>query len=319
MTISKSRILIIGATGYIGSHFTKASLAEGHPTFLLVRESAASSPEKAKLLESFHASGANILHGSLDDYASLVEALKKVDVVISAVGDFQHMSQMNIIKAIKEVGNIKRFLPSEYGFDYDRFHGAVGPIKITVDESVKIRRAVEAEHIPYTYIVCSGFAEYFVPSLGQADLMVGITLPTPHPPPTDKISIYGDGKSKAAFVQEEDIATYTIKTVDDPRTLNKSLYFMPPADTMSANELVGVWEKMIGKTLEKDYVSEEKLLKKIADAQSEVERHYLSVCHYTFMKGDLTNFDVGPHGAEASQLYPNVPYTTVEEILSRYV
>jgi hypothetical protein len=68
----------------------------------------------------------------------------------------------------------------------------------------------------------------------------------------------------AAFVKEEDIATYTIKTVDDPRTLNKSLYFMPPADTMSANELVGVWEKMIGKTLEKDHVSEEELLKKIA-------------------------------------------------------
>lgn len=319
MAISKSRILIIGATGFIGRHFTKASLAEGHPTYLLVRDSAASSsPEKAKLLESFRASGANILQGSLDDYASLVEALKKVDVVISAVGDFQRMSQINLIKAIKEVGNIKRFLPSEFAFEFDRFNDAVGPVKTVVDDSVKIRRAVEAEHIPYTYVICNCFAEYFVPCLGQVDLMVGITPPLPHPP-TDKISIYGDGKSKAAFVKEEDIATYTIKTVDDPRTLNKFLYFMPPANTMSANELVGVWEKMIGKTLEKDYVSEEELLKKIADAQPELMKHYLSVCHYVFMKGDLTNFEIGPHGAEATQLYPNVTYSTVEEILSRYV
>ena len=43
----------------------------------------------------------------MEDHASLVEAIKEVDVVISAVGFFQLMSQLNIIKAIKEVGTIK--------------------------------------------------------------------------------------------------------------------------------------------------------------------------------------------------------------------
>ena len=62
---SSSRILIIGATGYLGRHVAKASLDLAHPTFLLVRESTASSnSEKAQLLESFKASGANILHVS---------------------------------------------------------------------------------------------------------------------------------------------------------------------------------------------------------------------------------------------------------------
>jgi ribosomal protein S25 len=45
--------------------------------------------------------------GSLEDHASLVEAVKKVDVVISTVGSLQIESQVNIIKAIKEVGTIK--------------------------------------------------------------------------------------------------------------------------------------------------------------------------------------------------------------------
>jgi len=36
-----------------------------------------------------------------------VEAMKKVDVVISTVGGAQILDQMNIIKAIKEVGTIK--------------------------------------------------------------------------------------------------------------------------------------------------------------------------------------------------------------------
>ena len=65
------------------------------------------------------------------------------------------------------------------------------------------------------------------------------------------------------FVKEEDIATYTIKAADDPRTLNKILYLRPPANILSFNEIVSLWEKKISKTLEKIYVLEDELLKKI--------------------------------------------------------
>lgn len=64
LAVERPRILTIGGTGYIGRQISKASIALGHPTFLLVRESTASNPEKAKLLESFKASGATILHVS---------------------------------------------------------------------------------------------------------------------------------------------------------------------------------------------------------------------------------------------------------------
>jgi uncharacterized protein YbjT (DUF2867 family) len=67
----------------------------------------------------------------------------------------------------------------------------------------------------------------------------------------------------AIFVKEEDIATYTIKAADDPRTLNKILYLRPPANILSFNEIVSLWEKKISKTLEKIYVLEDELLKKI--------------------------------------------------------
>jgi nucleoside-diphosphate-sugar epimerase len=35
----KSKILLIGGTGYIGKFIVEASIKEGHPTFVLVRES----------------------------------------------------------------------------------------------------------------------------------------------------------------------------------------------------------------------------------------------------------------------------------------
>ena len=65
------------------------------------------------------------------------------------------------------------------------------------------------------------------------------------------------------FSKEEDIATYTIKEVDDQRTLNKVLHIRPPANILSFNEIVSLWEKKIGKTLEKTYLLEDQLLKKI--------------------------------------------------------
>jgi nucleoside-diphosphate-sugar epimerase len=58
----KSKILVIGATGYIGKYIVVASAKAGHPTFALVRESTASNPEKSHVIESFKSSGVTLLY-----------------------------------------------------------------------------------------------------------------------------------------------------------------------------------------------------------------------------------------------------------------
>lgn len=58
-------------------------------------------------------------------------------------------------------------------------------------------------------------------------------------------------------MDEDDVATYTIKTVDDPRTFNKTLYLRPHKNILSQNELVEKWEKLSNKTLEKVHISAE--------------------------------------------------------------
>jgi pterocarpan reductase len=46
----------------------------------------------------------------------------------------------------------------------------------------------------------------------------------------------------------------------------------------------------------------------------------LSINHSVFVKGDHTNFEIEPSfGVEASELYPDVKYTTVEEYLDQFV
>ncbi|GAU47251.1 hypothetical protein TSUD_243440 [Trifolium subterraneum] len=177
----------------------------------------------------------------------LLKQLSKLMLLFQHLVDHRYMIK-RLIAAIKEAGNIKRFFPSEFVFDADRHH-AVQLAARLLERKALIRRAIEAEGIPYTYVVSNAFAGCFLPTLAQQNVTA---------PPRDKVVILGDGN-----VKEEDIGTYTIKAVDDPRTLNKTIYFRPPANVLTFNEIVSLWENKIKNTLEKIYVPEDQLLKSI--------------------------------------------------------
>lgn len=54
---------------------------------------------------------------------------------------------------------------------------------------------------------------------------------------------------------EDDVGTYTVKAIDDPRTLNKTIYIRPPENILSQRELVKMWENLSGKELNKHSIS----------------------------------------------------------------
>ncbi|KAL0356698.1 UNVERIFIED_CONTAM: putative pinoresinol-lariciresinol reductase 3 [Sesamum calycinum] len=278
MAESKSKILIIGVTGNLGFELAKASLNASHRTVGL---------------------------GSLQDEESLVKYLKQVDVVICAVSAKQVLDQKLLVQAIKRAGCIKRFFPSEFGLDPDKTQISHLDHDFYLRKS-EIRRLVEAEGIPYTYVCCNFYTSYLLPSLVQPGLQA---------PPRDKVSIFGDGNVKGVFVKESDVAAFTISTVDDPRTLNKVLYLRPPGNTLSMNELVDIWEKKIGKSLERNYISEEELLKKIHETPYPDNMQMVFI-YSGFVKGDHTYFDIeSSNGVEGTQLYPHIKYTTISEYL----
>ncbi|KAI3959033.1 hypothetical protein MKX01_023709 [Papaver californicum] len=299
-----SRILIIGVTGNLGFKLAEASLKSGHPTFALVRDSSYSVPEKSQKLQILANSGASLLNGSLDDISSLIEAVKQVDVVICAVSSNQVLHQKLLIQAIKQSGCIKRFIPSEFGSDPDKVrisdmdHGFYS-------SKAEIRCCIEAEEIPHTFISCNYFTSYFLPSLVQPGLKS---------PPKDKVRIFGDGNTKAVFMKETDVAAFTISTVDDPRSLNKTLYLRPVGNVYSMNELVGIWETKIGKKLDRVYIPEEEVLKIIQDTNYPDNMEMVFI-YSAFIKGDHTYFDIESSGVDGTKLYPHVKYTTISEHL----
>ncbi|KAI3704020.1 hypothetical protein L1987_74223 [Smallanthus sonchifolius] len=207
----KSKILIIGGTGFIGQIIVEAGTKAGHPIYVLARESSLSDPSKSSLIDSFKKFGVTFIIGDLYDHESLVNAIKQVDVVFSIVGTAQLRDQVKIIDAIKQAGNIKN-----------------------KDEIV------------------SGIAFSFL--------------------------------------------------LDHLKLIYLSL-----------------WEKKISKTLEKVYLSEDEVLKKIQEYPVPLNE-MLSIGHSVFVKGDQTNFVIeSSFGVEASTLYPDVKYTIVDEYLSHFI
>ncbi|KAF8378482.1 hypothetical protein HHK36_029824 [Tetracentron sinense] len=304
---TEGRTLVVGATGFIGRFVVEASLLAGRPTYLLVRPGT-SCPSKVKTIKALEDKKAI---GCINDQVLMEKILKdhKIDVVISAVGGESILDQLKLVKAIKAVATVKRFLPSEFGHDIDRAD-PVEPGLTMYNEKRAVRRLVEEVGIPYTYICCNSIAAW--PYHDN-------THPSEVSPPLDRFQIYGDGSVKAYFVDGADIGKLTVRALDDDRTLNKSIHFRPSGNFLNINELASLWEKKIGRTLPRVIVTEEDLL--AAAKENCIPRSIVaSFTHDIFIKGCQINFSIDrTDEIEVSSLYPDVRFRTIDECFDDYL
>uniref|UniRef100_A0A0D9UVU3 NmrA-like domain-containing protein n=1 Tax=Leersia perrieri TaxID=77586 RepID=A0A0D9UVU3_9ORYZ len=297
VTPKKSKILVVGGTGYIGKHVVFASARLGYPTVVLVRDLAPSDPAKAQLLQSFRDAGVTHLHGDLYDHDSLVRTIRDADVIISTLGAMQIADQTNLIAGIKEA---VRPRPDHTG--------AVEAAKSIFAGKAVIRRAVEAAGIPHTYVV-SNYSLRYILKYGGSTSPASYTLPAvgrnlPPAPPVDRVVIIGDGKTKVVFVEEEDIGTFTVLAAADPWTENKAMHIRPAANTMSHDELVSLWEKKTGKKLERVHLPEEAVLKQIHESPIPLNI-LLSIAHAAYIRGEMTTPLDPASDMEATELFPD--------------
>ncbi|KAK8604438.1 hypothetical protein V6N13_099380 [Hibiscus sabdariffa] len=312
MTVSTTngRVLIVGATGFIGRFVAEASLDAGRPTYVLVRPSSGNH-SKTKVAKALQDRGAILLNGLANDKELMVKLLKEhhIEVVISAVGGEKILDQLSLVEAIASAGTVKRFLPSEFGHDVDRAD-PVEPGLQMYKEKRQVRRLVEKLGIPYTYICCNSIASWpYYDNRHPSEVI----------PPLDQFQIYGDGSVKAYFVAGTDIGKFTMKTVDDVRTVNKSVHFRPPCNFYNMNELAALWERKIRRTLPRATITENDLLSVAAENRLP-QSIVASFTHDIFIKGCQVNFAIhGPDETEVSSLYPNEPFRTLDECFNDFL
>ncbi|KAK1326683.1 Eugenol synthase 1 [Acorus calamus] len=301
-----SKILVIGGSGYIGKHIVRASVSMGHPTFALLRPQTLTSPDPSKqgLINDFKSIGVKIIQGDLNDHDLLVRCIKRVDVVISAVSTADHLDQPKIINAIKEAGNVKRFLPSEFGIEGGRVK-MLPVFQPLMDDKLMIRKAVIAAGIPYTFVAGNFFAEYFIDALMR---------PLEN---KDTVTVYGNGETKGVMNLEEDVAAFAISTVDDPRTLNRLVICKPPKNTVTQLGLIDMWEKKTGKKYKRVHLPEEEVVR-LSETLPEPANIRIAIVHNIFVD-ESSSYELGEDDLEASALYPDYKYSTMDQVMDRMI
>ncbi|KAJ1406757.1 NmrA-like domain [Sesbania bispinosa] len=301
----KNRVLVFGGTGYLGKYIVKASISLGYPTLVYTRPlNPQTPPSKKQLCKEFNSMGVTLVEGELE-HDQIVKVIKQVDIVICTLAYPQVLEQLKIIDAIKVAGNIKRFLPSDFGVEEDRIN-PLPPFQAFLDKKREIRREIEATGIPYTFVSANYYGAYFVNYLLR-----------PYEKVKD-ITTYGNGETKAVLNYEEDIAMYTIKVANDPRTHNRVVVYRPSKNIITQNELISLWEQKSGQSFCKAFVPEEELVK-LSQTLPPPHNIPVSILHSAFVKGDLVNFELGEDDLEASQLYPDYNYTSIDQLLDIFL
>ncbi|MCC3373686.1 aromatic alcohol reductase [Cohnella sp. REN36] len=296
-----TKTLIVGATGLLGNELLRASKKYGNEVHALVRSKTRLNAEKMKTLEAV---GATIHVGDLDDYDSLLKACKAVDCVISSV-NWQSGDERTLIQAAKDAG-VKRFIPSAFGLD---FTVATPGSSLIIDNFSAVYSSLLAAGLPYTLIHTGGFFTYWVATLGDMT-----KLGSPLPP--EEVNLYGDGKVKGSFVSESDVATVTVRALNDPKMENQAIHI--GANTITQNEMIEMWEKMSGRSVRKISVMSDDIENIIASSVSQDQKVILSVAQLKrsyWIRGESVKHSTRSKAAE--ELYPDLPFQTVQEGLTR--
>lgn len=140
----KITILIVGATGLLGSYITKHCLQ--HPNLhvsILVRDR----HKNKEIVDLVERSGGRVLIGDIEKPETLVGVTRGIHTVISAVSSPTNpeifvQPQINLVNEAVRSG-VQRFVPSDFGINYTKFTRAeispfvLAKVKLEFDDYVK--------------------------------------------------------------------------------------------------------------------------------------------------------------------------------------
>jgi len=252
-------ILVAGSTGLLGSEICRQLTNQQKPVRALIRKTSA--PEKIETLKQM---GCSLTEGDFKDKASLVNACRGCDVVISTVsstlsrqeGDniqtVDHEGNLSLIGTAKETG-VKHFIFISFRHQY----ATDTPL---TEAKRSAEQALKNSGMKYTILQASIFMEVWLsPALGFNYPERGVQIP-------------GDGNQLISYVSYKDVATFTSASVDNPAAQNQTLEIGGP-EPVSPAQVVKEFENFGGHSFATQYipvVALEQQMKETADPLQKV-------------------------------------------------
>ena len=255
-------ILLVGATGMLGSHIARELLSQPDAKVrLLLRD--AHDPAKADDIKPLLALGAEIVEGDLADPASLDRATQGIEVIVSAVQggpDVIVEGQVALAEAGKRNG-ARRFLPSDYAMDLFKATPGEHPM---FDMRRQADERISAIGLEQINVLQGGFMDLFMPGNGAIDLDSGT------------VSFFGDGNRKVEVTSVADTARMIARVALDRSV--KPGKFAFAGDRLSFREAGETVARLTGKTIKPVSMGSEEDLRAVmakAEPQKKVMLAYL--------------------------------------------
>jgi NADH dehydrogenase len=256
-------ILVVGSTGFLGSSVVARLARAGHQVRALVR--ATSDPTKRDLLTTL---GATLVEGDLKDPGSVQRACAGVDTVISTAsatlsrggGDnletVDRQGQLNLVEAAEKAG-VRHIIYVSFSGNNDQVF-PLSEAKRSVEKRLKAGRA------KYTIVRPSYFMEVWLsPMLG-------------FDPAGGRVRIYGTGDQPISWIAVADVAAYIAGCVNNPAAENQVIELGGP-EPSTYNAVTAMFEKALGRTVQREYVPEQALEGQFSSATDPMEKTFAAL------------------------------------------
>lgn len=250
--------LVVGSTGLLGSEICLRLLKRGQSVRALVRTT--SDPAKVAALRS---AGADVAYGDLKDPASLAEACRGADTIIStasstmsrqqgdSIQSVDHLGQLNLVQAAKNA-NVNRFIFVSFRVP-TALHFSLGDAKVSVEKALA--------NLNYTILRASWFMEVWLsPALGFDYFNATAT-------------VYGEGTNPISWVSYLDVAEMCVVASKHPAAERKAFDFGGPA-AISPLEVIGRFQQIGGKTFSVQHVLREVLQKQFDSTTDPMQKSF---------------------------------------------
>jgi uncharacterized protein YbjT (DUF2867 family) len=201
--MSKQKILVVGATGYLGGKVVQQALTKGKTVLALVRPGS----DATKL----EAAGVEIVRGDLTDRPSLIVALEGADALITTAIGYAKRRKTDSLAAVDDIGN-RNLVDAARATGLPLF---VFTSILTADKAVHvphyyqkklIEDYLEQQGVPFVALRPGGFLDSLLSAKAvQRGQIRGMISPS----------------ARASTILAEDVARYLVQSVDTPAVLGK--------------------------------------------------------------------------------------------------
>ncbi len=239
-----SKILVVGATGFLGMEVCRQLVAANKNVYGFVRKTAA--VEKVNELKQLRV---QLVEGDLKDRSSIKNALQGITTIISTASSTFSRQDGDSIQTVDNEGQAnlvdEAIAAGIQQYIYISFPSMQGDFPLQ-DAKRRVEKKIVSSNMAYTILQPTFFAEAWLSPAVGFDF------------PNAKATIYGEGKNKISWITIQDVASFAVAAVDNPAAKNKTIELGGP-DALSPLEVVALFEKAGGKKFEIQHVPVEAL------------------------------------------------------------